>query len=353
MKLEQDTLAMQMNRPMTQHLDKSMVPVDGLVTAMNDYMDNQSKYAVPEEEAINFYLTNHILSEVMASTGKHEPLGDKLILVMRYQEELSKSAVRMFYYLLLICTRESRHVYDDYDWSGAAKKHGDDPIQFTKSISHESSTGAVKRFRETTHLFILGRYTGHLLDLFNEGSFSGGYGGKAWGEVTQCLHNFVTGVYSAEMMMDTAFTLCHNNGPIFNKGMLFSSYDSYEIVKILDVQRAGQIPQLIDGNESPFINNTHRDFRLQAQAILGESVSGYVDWFMVEQLGAVQNYVSLQKEQVKKYGVPKNHADKLATIKKAQEIKQLQADLALNEENKTWFQVTPIEKVKKVKMIRA
>jgi len=351
MKLKQDTLALQLNRPMTSNNDIGHVVVNDVITHLNEYLKNVILVS-PEKEAIMFYLNNHILSVVQSTTGIDEPLEDKLKLITYYQSELSKASVRMFYYLLLICTRESRHVYGSFKWDNAIKKYGLPSIDFTKSIADESSSGAVTRFRESGLVASLGDYTGHLVNLFFTGGFSGGYGGEAWGKVAEVLHKFVTGEYTAEMMMDTAFTLCHNNGPIFNKGMLYTGYDSYEIVKILDVQRSGQIPQLVANKESPFITNDHIQAGGDACHILGACLSGHVDWFMVEDLGSMQKYPDKKHEQKNKYGLPDNHEAKLIATKEAKDIEQQAKDLKEAILEKQWFQVTPTQKVKKIELIR-
>jgi hypothetical protein len=55
---------------------------------------------------------------------------------------------------------------------------------------------------------------------FNKGKWQGGYGGKAWGSIADCLLNLVTGEYSPEMFCDLAFALQHNNGSMFNKSII-------------------------------------------------------------------------------------------------------------------------------------
>ena len=131
----------------------------------------------------------------------------------------------MFFYLLLICTRESRHTKDAVSSpfiKGLGKKYGDGCTGFWSSIKGTGSSGAAERLRNSPPDVLLGDYTKFLADMFNGGQFSGGYGGVAWGAVAVVLRDYSIGAISAEMMMDTAFTLCHNNGPIFNKGMLFN-----------------------------------------------------------------------------------------------------------------------------------
>ena len=61
--------------------------------------------------------------------------------------------------------------------------------------------------------------------------------------MTDCLVRFVSGEFSAEMMLDTVWTLAHNGGPIFNKGQFYAC--TANALRILDVQRSGQIPEAV------------------------------------------------------------------------------------------------------------
>lgn len=45
----------------------------------------------------------------------------------------------------------------------------------------------------------------------------GGYGGKKWGAVAECTKDRMSGRITPAQWLDRVFTLCHNNGSIFNK----------------------------------------------------------------------------------------------------------------------------------------
>jgi hypothetical protein len=93
---------------------------------------------------------------------------------------------------------------------------------------------------------VVGPYVRGLEWVFDHGQWGGGYGGKPWGQIAKTLGDFLYGKTSLEMMCDTAYTLAHNNGPMFNKGMMYDMYSSKQgFLMILDVQASGQIPQLI------------------------------------------------------------------------------------------------------------
>jgi len=126
-----------------------------------------------------------------------------------------------------------------------------------------------------------------------------------------------------EMFVDTVWTLAHNNGPIFNKGMLYTGYSGH-LYTILDVQAAGQIPQLVsDCIKSVYtidgVTLNIRDYLLHYGEIFGIARPDfYTDWHTVEALGSKKKYSSYKPIQHKKYGVPPHMAEAEAAKLKAE-----------------------------------
>lgn len=298
------TLSQHRRRPVFQPLDLRDVPVAAVVAKFEQAkkhlasLPNGSAMQRPEHEAIAFYMMNAFVAEVGQRVDADADLGTYEQLVEDYQAVVRAAALRMFNYLLLICTRESRHVYNDATLFDALDaRYG--CAAFTKSLRSAGSSGAVTHLLKHPPKVNMGAYTDHLVAVFSEGSFNSQYGGAPWASIASVLQRFVHGVISPELMLDTGFTLAHNNGPIFNKDMLYLPYDSYELTRILDVQRAGQIPQLVDSNISLLITNLHRTMHKRAREVLGDVVCGPVDWLRVVELGAVQSYaveVAAQKQ---------------------------------------------------------
>jgi len=262
----------------------------------------------PEMSALQFYYLNHAVAELSSrNTGLVELSSEGKKLANLYQDSIAQIGTRMFFYLLLICTRESRHERtnrNDKYWIALQGKYGEAFVKFSDSIEGTGSETAVNKFQSSTPDTTLGNYTKGLCEVFYTGDFHKSYGGKPWGDIAACLHSYVSGGTSLEAMVDTAFTLAHNNGPIFNKGLYFLQYNGL-IYKILDVQRSGQIPQLVTCEN---VGKTTDDIKLaEATAIsaLGESFGkGYVDWFKVEALGSKHQYPSEKKAQVQLHGEP-------------------------------------------------
>lgn len=313
--------------PWFKAIDRSAVSLQAVVKNLREYMSWKSPYpdgyglvagtgsygklegieGSPEVDALVFYMLNHAVSEITKNNHPYASLGKLYPVVELYREQLAVRSTRMFFYLLLICTRESRHSKNDIGGSfmnALGAKYGQNIQAFHASIKGSGSSGAAEKLKSSPPACNLGNYVRFLQELFHKGNYTSGYGGPAWGKVTDCLAAYVTGKFSAEMMMDTAFTLCHNNGPIFNKGMLFDTY-SHEIYKILDVQRSGQIPVMISNKETSFHSNPLvKSLSGIVGKVLPEIFTGHVDWFKVEALGSLKKYPSQKEEQVKKYGAP-------------------------------------------------
>ncbi len=292
--------------PFTQPVDMSAVPLQQVTKALVGFEKLSNIFVLypeagmepgekpmgnPEEDALLFYMTNHAATLVQQRVQPLQPLGELAAPLRTYKANLVVRSFRMFYYMLLICTRESRHDHSDKSGSkyqAFASKYPQSIRKFHKEIQGSGSTAAAQALRDEPPECTLGEYTSFLTDCFFQGSYSSGFGGKAWGKVAEVLRDFSIGKLSAEMLMDTAFTLCHNNGPIFNKGMLFSQYGQ-DIYKILDVQRSGQIPQLVASKGVSITPRVQSTWKM-LQSVLGDEFTGEVDWVKVESLGSLKKY---------------------------------------------------------------
>lgn len=338
--LNKETLAYQFGmRPATQHRDMSCLPLQPIspyilkvMNAVDIYDINGCKLsteyngpvcASPEVDALVFYLLNHAMSVIRQKVHVYEPLGKYMPLVERYHVDLAVRASRMFCYLLLICTRESRHdkSQPDSPWATESEiTYGPKIMDFHTSIKGLGSTDAYSKYLAHTPETTIGEYSNFLVDVFRKGKYTKGYGGEAWAKIACVLRDYVHGKLSAEMMLDTAFTLAHNNGPIFNKGMLFENYTS-DIYTILDVQRSGQVPQLIASKVLPPTKNAQVQLLWnKCVETLGDAFKGYVDWFMVEELGSVNKYPSNKQKQVELYGYPSKYQEKMNAEAAKQEL---------------------------------
>lgn len=303
MVLEKDTIAYQMTRPLVAKRDISKIELASITKVMKPFVDQLQTKATPEEHAVNFYMLNHAFAQIRLQVLPEEPLKQEFMKIIDlYFKNNTEYAKYMFFYLLLICTRESRHCKNKEEQKERiVKDYGITIWDFFNTPPMESDMAAQKLLDKPLYAGI-GKYTEHMVAVFNTGQYTSSYGGKAWGEVAECLHRYVIGEYSMEAMVDTAFTLCHNNGPIFNKGMLFKCYEKTQIETILDIQRSGQIPQLIKDSRvgNYYIGqmfSTSHQLHETIEPILRNEFSDSICWQKVEDLGALKTYPGHKTKQ--------------------------------------------------------
>ena len=313
-----DTLAFHKDRPLLRGVDLSSARLKHVVaaypllrTTLNTVEGSIQIRA--ETEALWFYAQNHAMQIVGQRIEQDEPLGAYEPFVKRYHKEIQLKTLRMFYYLLLICTRESRHANNG---AGKEKLHLQYPeIAYfhTSWITDDASDSNVAAMLKKIPDVSLGEFTNFLVHAFAWPTYDHSFGGSSWKKVAVPLRDFVHGKISAEIMMDTAFTLAHNNGPIFNKGMLFTGFDTASLVKILDLQRSGQIPQAIATfSECGLGSYVPKGMIEYAEEFskLADVFHGTVNWSIVKDVGGYHPYGGLAKKQ--EYAKQQN--SKLATM---------------------------------------
>lgn len=302
-----NTLAYQLHaRPLARLRSMGSVTMGQAADRMGAYMatpEGQEKVK-PETDAIWFYLMSHAMRELTMAYDPHEPLPPAAMgLVEEYNLRAAKSMQRALYYMVVICAREARHLPTTHKEKVKAA--------ITEAGLHPSTLKAVGHFQDTSDWTMATKvFRQYLSDApitdvleslrltFENDGYTGGYGGKPWADVTRCPEDFVKGRITAEVMLDTVWTLAHNNGPIFNKGFLYSHH-SHVLIEVLDLQRAGMIPLLTwveSGVESvKYVTPEHRAFRdklLLAVPGSADFQKAPINWLRVKELGAVGHYAA-------------------------------------------------------------
>jgi hypothetical protein len=299
-----DTLAHLKGQPL--FVGKSMrdVELSDVVSALKSYLPGCG-LVHPESEAVAFYMGNAAWAELLKRFELDEPLpAEALALAKSYVKSASLAAQRLMYYLALIITRESRHVYHSPSFGAKlVAKFGNEFADFNKYMHTASgSMHAKDLFLAKPPKMKLGAYVDAISYVFHSGGFGGQFGGKPWAEIADVFKGLVDGKLSPEMATDVSWALCHNNGPIFNKGMSYKGYDKFKITLILDVQRSGQIPELIkdDGLIAGYVSHTAVNLSDAARALFPSAFGSYVDWQKVEAAGSMQSYGALKMAQAQK-----------------------------------------------------
>ena len=307
--LPSNTLAHHALLPQLRMMDLTAIKCSSFSKSIVNYRNTKvgQNTPVPDAEAVQFYLFNHLASLVKKRFSLHEPLPKWADDVMKmYKYVLVAQGIRMTSYTALIVVRESRHLHTQTEQWWQEKiivPYGSACVDFHNSIKGSGSGTAVSKFQTNPPDTTIGHLFNSIETIFFKGKFSGGYGGKPWGEIAKTLNQFFKGNTSQEMMVDTAYTLAHNNGPMFNKGMLYGGYtDKFKM--ILDIQRGGQVPEYIIENNAYglYLTSDQVSVFKAAQAECSKDIGTYVDYFKVEQLGALGNYKSQQQKQLQKYG---------------------------------------------------
>jgi hypothetical protein len=240
------------------------IPINVLVKNISDAVYDLGM-KTPEAQVYSFYTMNHIVYSYLEKQciSRLDTLGEGL--VSEYLQKQSREAVRLFYYLLIACVREYRHTpkYSKY----LGEKNGIDytPLgdksqaleDFFLSLkkSRSSSLILTKFLSLSSDLFMVGQL---LLDihrqfLFGRWASNSLFGGKLWSTISGLLLSFVSGEISPEIMQDQAYSLSHNTGFVFNKGVFYKNYKYSHLVFLLDLQRLGCLPSftryVLSGNE--------------------------------------------------------------------------------------------------------
>lgn len=282
-----------------------------MAEVINDFM-GADKFSMdpvfdPIVDAAEFYMLNHVVGEIRARyrLDEHCPM---IGIVREYDRLASHHAMRLTTYLTLITTRESRHSGSKMSMvlSGV---HDPSALTFIDTLKSKGSTSAAMTFRKSPPTCSFLAYVAAVRDTFYKGSFGSSFGGPKWGKIADCLLKFVNGTYSAEMMIDHAWALQHNGGAMFNKGMVYSHPSSNSLYQILDVQRAGMMPNFFwndaDCPKTPLMF----DLMKAAHKHFGDDWgTAPIDWDHVVSLGAMSSLSKGKAGSVPKSTTPKTKA---------------------------------------------
>lgn len=221
-------------------------------------ISNKMESVNTEFSALEFYTLNHLMHLIEKRFTPYEVLpewaqsiANDYIIVLRDQSK------RLFYYAMLITLNEARHFNDKLAKTNGNKLLKEYPAAFE---AIKTSDGYLYN-PENTNVTIGELYQG-ISSIFNDYVWGDGistsFGGKKWGQISDCVLAFLKGEITAEMLVDTGFTLAHNGGSMFNKGYLYESPNNI-IYPLLDCQRSGQIPELI-------LDPVIYDYKLQPMA---------------------------------------------------------------------------------------
>lgn len=291
-------------RPLNMLRSIAATPMPVIAKQLRDYINtgSGSKMLSPETQALEFYGLEHAAGVIRAKYGPHDTLpADELAVLEQYNDIALKMAIRAYYYLLLICWRENRYCGSKSTTFAASGigvgVPGPAMASFLNLCNEKGPLDCAAAWAKGGDI-TLGQLTKALIYSYRKGSWGSAYGGPKWAVVTECLDSFVWGNTSAAMMLDTIWTLAHNTAPIFNKGMLYEQQHASTLLEILDVQRAGMIPQYIRTAQTRNYRGAHKISAtmlkrfMKIGTVLGGVFAGEEDvhWPTVKALGGLGDY---------------------------------------------------------------
>lgn len=320
--LPKNTLAYFNAAPQTHRHDLSELPTAVFAASTLKYKTDCTQVS-PDDDAVTFYTLNHCASIVRKLFTANEPLPDWAQTIMQlYTDACIEQGERMLHYILCITTREMRHLKSCTPafWAKVEKEFDATSVAILKHVSSDGGEDtAMNKYMKTPPQMTIGQYTKTLAYAFHKAGSSGwngSYGGHPWGDVTDAVVSMLTGTTSLEMLVDTGYTLAHNGGPIFNKGMMYSHQGGH-FLTILDVQRSGQMLDLMLEANTLGIKKTGAALTAAnlIQQHRPQEFKGFLDWKLVDQLRPEKDKQSNPHKYIKQTAAQKQPVTKPKTVK--------------------------------------
>lgn len=322
-----NTLAFHLEaRPFTSRINFGDLSAKAVGTAAQAYLKDH-QIVQPEGEAIAFYLCSQAFAALRKKRRLHEPLPDaELDLVKSIYRNGNAAFLRLLYYVTVICVRECRHLKNHATVKNKAPVDLKEAIEFINTVP-DSAEQAMQHFLDGVSASLtMVRLAKAMAFAFHKGSWSHGYGGPAWGKIADTLVQVLDGEITPEMFCDLGWALCHNGGPIFNKGMFYLQFSKHQLIMLLDIQRAGQMPQYVN-TQTKNVTAPMKQFLHTVKTVIGGAEwDGPLDWEKVIAAGPQGEYEHFLTEAQKQA--------KLSESQKAQKAKTdaLYAELAAKQE---------------------
>lgn len=261
------TMASLMRRPVFQKRDLSALPMVELKKMMDKYGKAKGTDTNIETATTLYYLSNHGFHLIEGRFGREAKLPDPVYkLAADHVGRLNDESLRMFYYLMTISAEEAAfgHAKNDGLFDFIETNTSVDAAKWARSLigrDHGGRAGLFSKVGSAT----AGECIKATEMIFRFAQWNGGYGGLPWAQIAETAGEVIRGQNSLDLMVDKAFTLCHNNGAIFNKGHFYTHYCS-QYYTILDVQASGQIPNAVHskhsapGFSSSAVTAVHKEF---------------------------------------------------------------------------------------------
>ena len=219
------------------------------------------------------------------------------LIAETYVQRSTEISRRLFSFLLIITSYMAQYMGPQKDsfYTHIEQKYGEKYCQYLKhefvgkNWNKYSSLGGGQFFLKNltdslkNQSFTCGEFSQGLVSMFMYADWGQNRGLGKWDLITLCAVHLLRGEISLEQMADQAFSLCHQNGTIFEKGYFYQR-NTDDIYHILDVQDSGQIPQWIGQNlKSRYITDEVRHIYQIMSKYFPNEMKGRVDENLVYQ----------------------------------------------------------------------
>ena len=261
------------------------------------------------EDILTFYLAETGMALLQGSVSPKQELNPEQLKVAKmYMDVCSEVGPPMFYYLMHICIRENRHA--DTQCATSAKNNmtlTPTAINFMSKVRSIGDRTEIRLYvdNESYHYntpdICFGELSDAVWGYFYHGLWvGGGFGGKKWAAVAKILQQFIHGKINTGLMIDQSANAAHNNGPIFNKHLVYANPSKNDLYRILDVQRAGEILPYVKSRHCKLVKEYHIDMLQVITGAVVENSSDTVNWEEVSKHGVKHNYVTMHNKEASK-----------------------------------------------------
>ena len=230
------------SNPMFDKNDFGGLDCSVLAHEIEQFRKTHKNHVHPESDALSFYFLNHAFHVLKTKFNAFEPLPKDLAEVAEQHALMTNEiAKRLFCYSVIIAVEEARFIpHQGSDFFDLLENNYG--TKFSEWVQGGFKGSNLTGFKDLG--ISMGEYAQGMVSVFAFGKWQPGFGGKGWVPIAALAADCINGRISFESFADQAFSLCHNNGSMFNKGHMYHCYSQF-IYNILDIQDSGQIPQWI------------------------------------------------------------------------------------------------------------
>ncbi len=224
------------------------LPANTLISEIAKFK-KQHSIAVPESEAILFYLVNHALHVLRSNHNEYEELPPAMAAFAQKCDTIStRISKALFFHVAsvahgMLWVNASQLEKSQLEFFEQQYGQG-----FKQYLINKKDGGALSEIKSISGLNI-NQFLGGLSSIYSFGKIVAW--GKPYSMIVKTLHKATNGSYSMYTCADHIWSLCHNGGTVLNKGISgIFNIASNDIFKVLDIQDAGQIPNWIHANQN-------------------------------------------------------------------------------------------------------